>query len=208
MNLGFIALVAVAVLIISPLSRLVVAAVFGKAIGKAALDKQPDIITLERTDPAKLRNATRVQAVADEFRRSGFESAGTYTIREMLGVHVELLAHRDDSMAGAIYDHPAVGVFYDVISRYVDGATCTYTTARITGIKRPPNARTVNVPEALPTALIEEARRDRPQQGLRSCSTSSVVSDFVAAYGEYMAWMKHRGVSTSEVMEVAKRKAA
>lgn len=208
MNLGFVVLLAFAALMMTPLPRILIAALFGRSIGKIALAKQPDTITLQQSDHTKLRKSDRVQELSAEFQRSGFESAGVYSITEMPGVSVELLAHRAESMAAAIYDHPAAGVFYDVASRYEDGATCTYTTARTTGIKRPPQAHMVNVPEAEPRALIERARRERPQKGLRPCSTSSVVADFITAYAEYISWIKQRGVSTAEVVEVAKRKAA
>jgi hypothetical protein len=207
-NLGFIALLAVAALLMTPLRRIVIASLFGKAIGKAALAKQPDTIRLVKTDAAKLRNASSVQALAAEFQSSGFESAGVYSIPEMPGVNVQLLASSGDSMAAAIYDHPAAGVFYDIVSRYRGGDVYTHSTAHATGLHRPPYVHSVNAPGIEPLVMIEWARRERPKEGLKPCNTSSVAPDFVAAYAEYVAWMKGKGISTAEVVEVAKRKAA
>jgi hypothetical protein len=207
-NLATIVWIAIALLALSPLSRLLLAAVFGKSIGRAALAKQPDTIRLEPIEPTRFRYAARVQSLAGEFERAGFESAGAFTIPEMPGVCVHLLAHRADSMAGAIYDHPVAGVFYDVASRYVDGGACTYTTARATGLEPRPNTQIVNAPGAEPLALIERARRERPQHGLKSCAPSSVAAEFTDAYAEHIAWLKQRGVSTREVVDVATRKAA
>jgi hypothetical protein len=208
MSYGTIALIAVALLFLTPLSRILLAALFGRSIGQAALARQPDAIHLKSTDASKLRQVERVKSIVSQYQQRGFEDAGLYAIPEMPGVFVQLLANRADSMYGAIYDHPVAGVFYDVVSRYADGSVCTHTTARATGIKQRPNVQMVNLPGSEPAALIDNARRDRPPAGLKSCSSSTAVTDFETAYAEYMAWIKQRGLSTSEVVNVAKRKVA
>jgi hypothetical protein len=43
---------------------------------------------------------------------------------------------------------------------------------------------------------------------MRAASAETAVSDFESAYAEYMAWLKGRGISTGEVVEVARRKIA
>lgn len=208
MNYGTVALIAIAIFLLTPLSRIVLAAVFGRSIGKTALARQPDTIHLAAVEASKLRHFARVQSLALDYQQLGFESVGTFTIPEMPGVSVQLLAHRAESMAATIYDHPVVGVFYDVASRYADGSAWTYTTARATGIKHPPNIRMSNLPGAEPAALVETARRERPRTGLCPCDARNSVADFETAYAQYMAWMKQRGLSTGEVVEVAKRKVA
>jgi len=208
MTIRLIVLLVLAVLFLTPLSRVVIAALFGKSIGKAALSKQPDNIQLTPTDPSKLRNAARVEAVAAEFRRAGFESAGLFIIPEMPGLSLQLLANRSESMGVAIYDHPVVGVFFDVFSRYTDGGSCTHTTAPATGLKRREDMRVFNCPGASPATLLERARRERSSAGLKSCTATTVGPEFVAAYAEQMAWMKQRGISRSEVVKVATRKVA
>jgi hypothetical protein len=205
---GIIVVLAVSVLLLRPVLRIVTAAVFGKAIGRMALSRQPDTIHLERMDPMKLRNAARVRGLAADFERRGFESAGVFSVPEIPGVNVQLLANESDSMSAVIYDHPTLSVFYEVVSRYIDGGSSLHTTARETGIRQRSNAQRVSIPNATPDTLVDRALRERPQHGLRSCSASSVASDFTAAYAEYMTWIKQRGISTAEVVEVAKRKAA
>ena len=157
-------------LVLTPLSRLLIAALFGRSIGEKALARQPDTITLAPTDPSRLRHAERLRAVVAEFQSAGFEDGGLHSIPEMPGVSVQLMAHRGDSMAAAIYDHPVAGLFFDTVSRYVDGSTCTYTTAPATGLKHRENTRVVSLPGAEPAALIQRAKRDRPQHGLKGCS--------------------------------------
>jgi len=133
MSYGTIALILFAVLILTPLSRILLAALFGRSIGKSALSRQPDAIHLRPLDPAKLRHGGRIRALTAEYLQQGFEDAGVYTVPEMPGVNLQLLAHRADSMYAVIYDHPAAGVFYDIVSRFTDGSAWTYTTARTTG---------------------------------------------------------------------------
>jgi hypothetical protein len=208
MNYGTIGLIALVIFLLTPLSRIVLAALFGRSIGQAALARQPDTIHLQAADASKLRHAGRIRTLAEEYTRCGFADAGTYAIPEMPGVSVQLLAHQADSMYAAVYDHPVAGVFYDVVSRYPDGSAWTWTTARATGLKHRPNTRMTNLPGTEPAQLIETARRERPAAGLRACTTANAVADFEAAYAEYMAWIKQRGISTSEVVEVARRKVA
>ncbi len=208
MSYGTIALIVVAILLLTPLSRIVLAALFGRSIGQAALARQPDTIHLKPTETASQKHGGRLKSVVAEYLQRGFEDAGLYAIPEMPGVYVQLLAHRGESMYAAIYDHPVAGVFYDVVSRYIDGSVWTFTTARATGLKQRPNTQMVNLPGSEPTALIEAARRQRPHAGLKSCSTSTAVSDFETAYAEYMAWMKQRGLTTGEVVNVARSKVA
>lgn len=208
MNTGTIALIAVAIFLLTPLSRIVLAALFGQSIGEAALKRQPDTIHLRAFEQAKFRHASRVQNLASEYEQGGFESAGTYTIPELPGVQVQLLAHPGESMVATIYDHPVAGVFYDVVSRYTDGSAWTYTTARETGIKHRSNVHMTNLPGAEPAVLIESSRRERPQAGLRGCTTSNAVAEFESAYSDYVKWLKTRGISTGEVVDVARRKVA
>jgi hypothetical protein len=208
MNLGTVVLIALAILLFTPLSRIALAAVFGRSIGRAALERQPDTIHLKPVELAKLRHAERVESLANAYAAVGFADAGLFTIPEMPGVHVRLLANTRESLYAAIYDHPVAGVFYDVVSRAVDGSSWTFTTARPTGIKHRDDAHMTNLPGAEPGALVTACLRARPGTGLQACSTSTAVRDFETAYAEYIAWMKHRGLSTGEVVDVARRKVA
>jgi hypothetical protein len=208
MPVQLIVLLALALFFMTPLSRIVIAALFGKAIGKTALAKQPDTIRLVPAEPSKLRKAEQVASIAGEYQRAGFESAGVFSVPELPGLFVQLLANRSESMGAAIYDHPIAGVFYDVFSRYVGGGSWTHTSARATGLKRPDNQKVVNLPGANATTLIERARRERSPGGLKSCAAAMVPVEFIAAYAEQMTWMKQRGISTQEVVKVATRKAA
>ncbi len=208
MNVGAMVLIGLVALMFSPFPRLLIAALFGKQIGAAALAKQPDTIHLEPVDPSSFRRADRVRAVAAEYMRSGFSDAGTYAIPEMKDVKLQLLAHEAESTYGAIYDHPAVGVWYDVVTRYIHGNSYTFSSARATGLEQRPNTKMINLPGMEPGVLIQHARSQRPNIGHAPASTKSAVADFEKAYADYMTWLKQRGITTGEVVEVARRKVA
>ena len=208
MNLGAMVLVAFAVLLFTPIPRLLIAARFGKQIGRAALAKQPDAIHLVKADPAGFRRAERVRALVSEYLADGFRDAGCFDVPELKGVKLQLLVNTRESMYGTVYEHPVAGIWCDVVSRYLDGSSWTHSSARPTGLQPRPNARQKNMPGSDPAVLIANARSERPSIGMKSTSADAAVSDFETAYAEYMSWLKQRGISTGEVVEVAKRKIA
>ena len=208
MNVVAIALIAFVALLFTPFPRLLIAALFGRQIARAALARQPDTIHLERSDPAGLRRAERVGALASEYQRNGFADAGLYLIPEMSGVRVQLFANEQEYMYGAIYDHPVAGVWFDVVSRYADGSAWSYSTARPSGLAQRPNMRVTNMPGTELAVLLARARAGRPGIGMRPATVTGAVPDFEKAYADYMAWLKQRGISTGEVVEVARRRVA
>jgi hypothetical protein len=208
MNLGAIVLIAFAVLLFTPLPRLLIAALFGKQIARAALAKQPATIHLVKIDPSSFRRAERVRALVSEYLGNGFRDGGSYEIPELPGVKLQLLVNARESMYGTVYEHPVAGIWCDVVSRYLDGSAWMHSSARPTGIEPRDNTRQRNLPGAEPMTLIANQRTERTSIGMRPASADTAVSDFETAYAEYMTWLKQRGISTGEVVEVARRKIA
>ena len=208
MNIGAIVLIAFAVLLLTPFPRLLLAALFGQKIARAALAKQPGTIHLVAIEPSAFRRADKVRALASEYLGNGFRDAGSYEVPELPGVKLQLLVNARESMYGTVYEHPVAGIWCDVVSRYLDGSAWMHSSARPTGIEPRPNSRQRNLPGAEPLTLIANQRSERPSIGMRPASAETAVSDFETAYAEYMTWLKARGISTGEVVEVARRKIA
>ena len=203
-----VAIALVIVLFFTPLPRLVLAALFSRAIGDAALARTADRIHLEPADATTLDNAAPVAAIAREFESAGFVSAGTFRIPELQGMGIQLLADSANGLYASVYDHPVAGVFYEAWSRYDDGGSVTHTTKGPTGIQPRENARVVNLPGVSPSVIAEAARRERRITGQRPARVENAVRDLEEAYAEYVAWLKGRGISRREVVEVAARRAA
>lgn len=194
--------------LLQPVLKIVIALVAGKQIGAAALDRQPDQIHLQRTGSTAWKKGEAAPKTSTILVSRGFETAGVYTIGEMPGLLVELLAHRGDGFYAAVYEHPMAGVWFDVVSRFQDGTSVTFTTAPPTALKPRPGHDSVNVRGSEPVAVLEKAVAMRPRRALTDVSVTSAVGVFEQAYAESMAYRKQTGISTSEVVGTATRKAA
>lgn len=182
--------------------------VVGRAIGSAALSKQPDAIHLQAANEGAWADADAARHMAEPFHDLGFESAGVYRIPELPGVIAELFANSGDRLYGVVYEHPHAGHWYDVVSRFEDGTSATYTTAQPTGLDPRPGHPVVNLPGARAQALVARARSEAHGKRPKPATRGNVVTDFETAYAESIAWRKGRGISAQEVGRVAQRKAA
>lgn len=197
----------VALKLLQPLITLIVASLFGGLVGREALAQQPDTIRLAKAEPDVWKDRAAVAAIAGGFRPCGFQDAGTYTVAEMPGVVVRLLANEQDAFYAAIYEHPQAGVWCDVVCTYAHGDSVTYTTSKPTGLEARPGHAMVHLPGRSPMDVYTHACANRAPGVYAPCRADRAVADFERAYAESMAWRKQRGISTREVAEVA-RKAA
>jgi len=196
----------VVVSLLSPLLKIVIAALAGKQIGAAALAKQPDTIRLRRGGTWK--NAPAPGKIVAALTSRGFEDAGAYTITEMPGMVVQLLADAVNGLYAAIYEHPQAGSWLELFSHFQDGTSVTYSTSRATGLKPRSGHPSINMPGAEPIALLDKALTMRPRRPLEGVSVAKAVEVFERAYAEGIAYRKQVGISTREVVKAAARKAA
>lgn len=194
--------------LISPLIKYVIALVAGKQIGAQALAQQPDRIHLQRTGPQTWKNPARPSAIATALTSRGFQDVGVYTIPEMPGLLVQLLANSRDGFYAAIYEHPQAGVWFDLVSRFQDGTSVTFSTSRPTALKPRPGHPSVNLSGLEPVAVLEKALAQRPNRYVQAVSTSMAVGVFEQSYAESIAYRKQTGISTGEVVRTAGRKVA
>jgi len=187
-----------------------IARIFGRAIGSHALAQQPDEIHLEKSGPNAWKDPNAVRPLASPLLERGFRDAGIYQVKELPGLTLQLVVKSDESMLGAIYEHPKAGHWAEVACRYQDGGSVTYSSSRPTGLAQRPNHPVINLPELDTGALYEKARAERPKdRALDSVSAFTVVRMFERAYAESLAYRKQTGISAREVGEVATmRKAA
>jgi len=197
----------VVVSLLSPVLKVLIAATFGKQIGASALAQQPDRIHLQKATPEAWKNRRAAERVAQAFETRGFSDAGVYTIAE-LPIVVQLLANGGDSFYAAIYQHPQAGTWFDLASRFEDGTSLTYSTARPNALKPRPGHPVANMHGADPAQVLEKATAQRPRKPLIPAAAYAAVSMFESAYAESMAYRKQVGISTGEVVGTAMRKVA
>ena len=198
----------VALKLLSPVLRLLIAGVAGNAVGNSALAKLPDEIHLEQVDGNVWKDRAAIGAIAGGLRPIGFVDAGSYTIPEMPGVGVRLLVNTTECFYAAVYEHPQAGVWYDLVTRYLDGTSITFSSAKPSGLADRPGHTVVNLKKMSVAEAFAKAKQDRPQAAYAPHQADRAVKDFQTGYAESIAWRKTHGVSRQEVMNVAMKKAA
>jgi hypothetical protein len=193
--------------VLKPITRSLLALLFGKSIGKAALARQPDQIHLTPAGEGRFGNGIP-DGIAAQMVHRGFEDVGNFTIPEMEGIVARLLAHPGESLYACIYVHPRTGVWFDYVSRYKDGTAATFTTCAPSGMQPRPGFAMEHAMGASPLGLLDRTLAERPRGALKPASAQNAVRDFEQAYAEHIAWLKGRGISRREVVRVATRKAA
>ena len=197
-----------AVVVLSPALRLLIAAVAGKQIGARALAKLPDEIHLEPRDASAWKHRATVGSLVDPLLSRGFVNAGIHAAPELPGLVVQLLANEKDGLYAAVYEHPKAGTWFDLVSRYQDGSSVTYSTALPTALKPRPGHPTVNLPGIEPLALLDRILAQRPRRPLKPVSPDQATSVFEQGYADSIDYRKQVGISTGEVMGTAARKIA
>jgi hypothetical protein len=194
--------------IVAPLLKYVIALVAGKQIGAQALAQQPDRIHLQPSGPQAWKDAGAPRAIAGALTSRGFSDAGVFTVSEMPGLALQLLASSRDGFYAAIYQHPQAGVWFDLVSRFEDGTSVTFSTSRPTALKPRPGHTSVNLPGLEPSAVLEKALAQRPRRVIQAVSVEKAVGVFEQSYAESIAYRKQTGISTGEVVGTAARKVA
>ena len=188
----------------------VLVAVMGKtgleALGRKAMRGQPDSITLM---PGGSPGRPEARSALESLERRGFRPAGSFVIPEMQNLPVHFLAKEEESAIAVVYEHPKVGVWCDLVSRYVDGSTITVTNAKMGGgLESRPEHVTIRTPGLTPAALHIRLLRDRPAKPLRTVRAEEIPGVFAQAYAQETAWRKGRGLSADEVRRAALERSA
>ncbi len=194
------------VLAVGPLFRLLIAATMGGVIGARAIARQPDEIHLEPApaEPWSTNPHWATDVAALEARGCG--TAGIYTVRELPGVVVRLMAQFSDGVAVALYEHPARGPWFDLTSRFADDTSYTITSTPPTGLDPQPGHVVVHAAGTTAEAAYARLLAQRPRTPLRATPVAEVAQEFVRAYAESIAWRKAHGVSRREVVKLAVRR--
>ncbi len=198
----------VALFLLRPVLLWAIAHAFGAAIGRKALSKQPDHIHLSRKNHLAWTKFDAARVLVQPLTEGGFEDAGTYTIDELAGVVVQLLVHTGDGLFACVYEHPKAGTWMELVTRYQDGRSCSFTTSAPTGLEPRPGHPVFHVPGTPPGDLLAKALAERPKGAIKVITPLTAQQQFEDAWSDGMAWRKHHGIKAREVARVAVRRAA
>jgi hypothetical protein len=188
--------------------RPLLAFVFARTIGAQALAKVPATVKLTRATDSAWSKVDAARRAWEPLLQVGFADAGTYTVDEMPGVVLRLLASSTDSIMAIAYEHPRVGHWLELVTRYADGRRCSATSLVTAPVSAPDFVTTLREANAPPLRLLETIRRKRPEGTMLPVTTGDVTRMFEEGYAESMKWHRERGVSRGDVVKVAMRRAA
>jgi hypothetical protein len=146
-------------------------------------------------------------AWAEVLGREGFEQFGEYLIPETRTLTEFWLNSRED-LTATIVNHPRVGMWLAVSTRYEDWSSFGVANKNETGVDPHPTKRIVYVgPDADAITVIEKARRDRPAGVRRHPTRDRVLSDYATSWRQHVEWRRARGTTVDEFKRVSERKA-
>jgi hypothetical protein len=98
----------------------------------------------------------RTEGLSAPLAALGFEDAGRWAIDEVSGLVVQLLVQREARVIAAVHERAGQGSWLDLVTRYEDGGSTTYTTGA-------PGPDRVAAPGASPEALYQRLLDERPK---------------------------------------------
>ena len=160
---------------------------------------QPLRIVLQREVNWEWHDNAAVKRIVKPLKAAGFEDAGVYSMDEVPDVSIQALAQPEKSVYAVVYEHPDKGVWFEVVSRYENGAALSCSTAEETGLDRPPNNVVERFdPDTDPVEVYDQHLKRRPDKDLLPASTEGFKNDFERAYAAEMDWRFERGGFTED----------
>ena len=182
----------VALLLAWPALRPLAARLFPDPARPQALAPQPDHIYLLRVIDHHWRHPEPRAAAQRDLAAAGFVEAGTYVVREMPDLTLELHAHPAERAYAILYDHTRSGFWAELVTRYTDGTLATYTTLEPLELDLPEGSVHVAAPKTPLAELWKRMLAERPKKSSRECSRSGAARDFERGYAESVAHHKRK----------------
>ncbi|MBM3457835.1 MAG: hypothetical protein FJX77_04810 [Armatimonadetes bacterium] len=135
----------------------------------------------------------------------GFTDAGMYHVREIPRLHLRGWVQTTTSVIAVVYEHPEVGLWFDLVARYRDGRIVTFTnTMRGDELNRQETRFIVRDREGDPASMYARLLQERPEGELKPAAAATFVADFERAYAEEMDWRNSQGqISEEELLRSA-----
>lgn len=169
------------------------------AQGLAADAGTPSSIHLEPEPSPEWRDAGAVRRHRAPLESAGFQDAGVFSVAEMPGILLHAFAHPAEGAYAVVYEHPQVGVWLDLVTRYADGTSVTFGNAtRGGGLDSQLGHDKVREPGGDPAALLRRFLAERAPKPRVAVSAAEFVSCFEQAYADEMQWRNERGGPTEE----------
>jgi hypothetical protein len=173
-------------------------------VAKRAGERVPNEIHLVPSTMIMWRDEDRWREAYNALEGHGFRHIGNYRVQE-IGVDVQFLISEKDCALACVYNHPAAGVFMDIVTRYEDGASVTFANRAASGLDQHPQLRNCFLGDIPPSDLIEKTFAERPKHPMRTIREADIVPDFCRVWKEYKEWRNKRGTTAEEVERIYER---
>lgn len=208
-----LAVVAVLLLMRKPIARIFALLFVRRAVrgalgdmGRAALARLEDVILAPEPDYSWKNDRIEEQYV-HPLRDLGFTEAGAYSTGQVPGVHILMLVHVSDRIQANVYEHPQVGSWLELVSRYENKDVFSVTNLPPQGVNRPPWITTIQVEKsATAVAMVQRMLKDRKSGALRPTNPKDAKEEFEIGYAQFMAWKRQTGISPEEVARQIERR--
>jgi hypothetical protein len=143
----------------------------------------------------------------DVLRREGFEQLGEYLIPEAR-VFTDFWINSREDLIATIVSYAREGMWLAASTRYEDWSSFSVANKNEPGVDPHPTKKVVYLgPDADAVAVIEKARRDRPEGMRHPPGRDSVLSDYAISWRQYVEWRRARGTTAKEFKRADERKA-
>jgi hypothetical protein len=173
-------------------------------VAKRAGERVPNEIHLEPATMILWKDEDKWRQAYNALEERGFRHAGNYRVVE-IGVDVQFLVHDRECLLACIYNHPVVGVFMDIVTRYEDGSCVTFANREASGLDQHPCLQNRFLGVIPPAELIERTLAERSQQPMREIHDADLAPDFCRVWKEYKEWRNKRGTTAEEVERIYAR---
>src|SRR5262249_17564043 len=119
----------------------------------------------------------------------GYVEVGVFDLDIMGGVRLQAWVHPVLGLYSVVYTSPQAGVWSDVVTKYEDGTSLTYSNSPHGGkLKQRPGRENVFFKGLGTDELHRKMVAERPDRPTRRLADDDFAPDFERAYAEEMAW--------------------
>jgi hypothetical protein len=137
---------------------------------------------------AKWDNAD-AEALAAGLPGLGYQEVGFFDLDLMGGLRLQAWVHSDSGLYAVVYSAPQAGIWSDVVTKYEDGTSLTYSNSVHGGkLKQRPGRENVYFKGLGTDELHGKMLAERPVRPTRRLTAADFAPDFERAYAEEMAW--------------------
>jgi hypothetical protein len=149
-------------------------------------------------------NAAAVEQQAGPLRSEAFKDLGVYSVDNMPGTLIRMMAHPETNVAAHIYDHPKSGSWIEFATRYTDGSSHFLSTLPPTGMERPEWFRKIQADKSTPTdQLYRQFLTQREWHGIKAVAPEETIHEFEENFRKLAVWRQEHGITPVEVAHVA-----